>query len=143
MGYRGSERSTRRAVAEVKVAWRAGRRRRYRPWIPEPGMWLQWDWGDGPGIRGAEDPAVLGVAGLVPVPRGDPGLGPAAGHPDLVHRTRRSATAEHIAACLRRFNDLIWIIYMKSDRADRIGPNASRRFDSAGWISSLGGRPSG
>ena len=43
MGYRGSERSTRRAVAEVKQAWHAGRRRRYRPWIPEPGMWLQWE----------------------------------------------------------------------------------------------------
>jgi transposase len=52
MGYRGSERSTRRAVAEVKEAWRAGRRRRYRPWVPEPGMWLQWDWGDGPRIGG-------------------------------------------------------------------------------------------
>jgi transposase len=52
MGYRGSERSTRRAVAEVKAAWQAGRRRRYRPWVPEPGMWLQWDWGDGPRIGG-------------------------------------------------------------------------------------------
>ena len=52
MGYRGSERSTRRAVAEVKAAWQAGRRRRYRPWIPEPGMWLQWDWGEGPQVRG-------------------------------------------------------------------------------------------
>jgi transposase len=52
MGYRGSERSTRRAVAEVKQAWQAGRRRRYRPWIPEPGMWLQWDWGDGPRVAG-------------------------------------------------------------------------------------------
>jgi hypothetical protein len=52
MGYRGSERSTRRAVAEVKQAWRAGRRRRYRPWVPEPGMWLQWDWGEGPGVCG-------------------------------------------------------------------------------------------
>jgi transposase len=52
MGYRGSERSARRAVAEVKEAWRAGRRRRYRPWIPEPGMWMQWDWGDGPRIGG-------------------------------------------------------------------------------------------
>jgi transposase len=52
MGYRGSERSTRRAVAEVKQAWRSGRRRRYRPWIPEPGMWLQWDWGDGPRVGG-------------------------------------------------------------------------------------------
>jgi hypothetical protein len=30
MGYRGSERSTRRAVAKVKEAWQAGRRRRYR-----------------------------------------------------------------------------------------------------------------
>ncbi len=50
MGYRGSERSTRRAVAEVRQAWAAGSRRRYRPWIPEPGMWLQWDWGEGPRI---------------------------------------------------------------------------------------------
>jgi hypothetical protein len=34
MGYRGSERPARRAVAEVKLAWQAGRRRRYRPWVP-------------------------------------------------------------------------------------------------------------
>ena len=33
-----------------------------------------------------EDAAVRGVAGLVPVPGGDPGLGPAARHADLVHR---------------------------------------------------------
>jgi transposase len=52
MGYRGSERTTRRAVAEARAAWRAGHRRTYRPWIPEPGMWLQWDWGDGPKIGG-------------------------------------------------------------------------------------------
>ena len=52
MGYRGSERTTRRAVAEAKAAWRAGHRRTYRPWIPEPGMWLQWDWGEGPRIGG-------------------------------------------------------------------------------------------
>ena len=78
MGYRGSERSTRRAVAEVKQAWQAGRRRRYRPWVPEPGMWLQWDWGEGPQDQGAADAAVRGVAGLVAVPGGDPGLGPAA-----------------------------------------------------------------
>lgn len=51
MGYAESERSTRRAVAEVKQAWQAGRRRRYRPWS-EPGMWLQWDWGEGPQVRG-------------------------------------------------------------------------------------------
>jgi transposase len=52
MGYAGSERSTRRAVAEAKAAWRAGHRRTYRPWIPEPGMWLQWDWGEGPRVGG-------------------------------------------------------------------------------------------
>lgn len=50
MGFTGSERTTRRAVAQIKAAWRAGRRRVYRPWIPEPGMWLQWDWGEGPRI---------------------------------------------------------------------------------------------
>ncbi|MEV4250115.1 hypothetical protein AB0J63_42770 [Streptosporangium canum] len=47
MGFRGSERTTRRAVATIKESWRAGQRRIYRPWIPEPGMWLQWDWGEG------------------------------------------------------------------------------------------------
>jgi hypothetical protein len=38
MGYGGSERTTRRAVAELKAAWQAGRRRVHRPWVPEPGM---------------------------------------------------------------------------------------------------------
>jgi transposase len=52
MGYSGNERTTRRAVAELKMAWRAGHRRAYRPWIPEPGMWLQFDWGEGPRIGG-------------------------------------------------------------------------------------------
>jgi transposase len=52
MGYAGTERTTRRAVAEVKTAWRAGNRRTYRPWVPEPGMWLQFDWGEGPRIGG-------------------------------------------------------------------------------------------
>jgi transposase len=52
MGFTGSERSTRRAVAEIKVAWKAGRRRVYRPWIAEPGMWLQFDWGEGPRVNG-------------------------------------------------------------------------------------------
>ena len=50
MGYGGSDRSTRRAVAELKQAWQAGHGRRYRPWVPEPGMWLQFDWGDGPTV---------------------------------------------------------------------------------------------
>ena len=52
LGYAGSERTVRRAVAEVKANWRRGRRRVYRPWIPEPGMWAQWDWGTGPSIAG-------------------------------------------------------------------------------------------
>jgi hypothetical protein len=48
MGYAGSERTTRRAVAGIKRAYFAGRRRVHRPWIPEPGMWAQYDFGDGP-----------------------------------------------------------------------------------------------
>ena len=34
MGYTGSERTSRRAVAAVKVSWTAGNRRVYRPWCP-------------------------------------------------------------------------------------------------------------
>src|SRR6187551_2306666 len=36
VGFAGSERTVRRAVAAAKVNYRAGRRRVYRPWIPEP-----------------------------------------------------------------------------------------------------------
>src|SRR5690625_6656414 len=43
MGFTGTERTTRRAVAEAKAAWRAGHRRTYRPWVTEPGLWLQFD----------------------------------------------------------------------------------------------------
>ena len=52
LGYTGSERTTRRAVAAAKKAYRAGRRRLYRPWVPEPGMWAQFDWCDGPVVGG-------------------------------------------------------------------------------------------
>jgi transposase len=52
LGYRGSERTTRRAVAEAKRRWRAEHGRRTRPWIPEPGLWMQWDYGDGPAVAG-------------------------------------------------------------------------------------------
>jgi len=41
MGFAGSERTTRRAVAEVRAAYRAGRRRVHRPWVVEPGLWFQ------------------------------------------------------------------------------------------------------
>jgi transposase len=50
LGFEGSERTTRRAVAVAKKAYAAGHRRVFRPWIPEPGMWLQFDWGKGPRI---------------------------------------------------------------------------------------------
>ena len=36
-GYAGSEHTTRRAVAQVKRDWRAGRRRVHRPWVPDHG----------------------------------------------------------------------------------------------------------
>ena len=52
LGYAGSERTTRRAVAEAKASFRQGRRRLFRPWVPEPGMWFQFDWGDGPVVGG-------------------------------------------------------------------------------------------
>lgn len=51
MGYAGTERTTRRAVHRAKEAYRAGNRRTYRPWLPEPGKWLQFDWGWGPVVR--------------------------------------------------------------------------------------------
>jgi hypothetical protein len=50
LGFGGSERTTRRAVAQAKKAYERGHRRVFRPWIPEPGMWLQFDWGKGPRI---------------------------------------------------------------------------------------------
>jgi transposase len=52
MGYLGSERTSRRAVAEAKRVWRQGNGRRTRPWIPEPGLWMQWDYAEGPVIDG-------------------------------------------------------------------------------------------
>jgi hypothetical protein len=54
MGYLGSARSTRRTVAEVKHRYRQKHGRRTRPWIPEPGSWCQWDYGDGPVVGGRE-----------------------------------------------------------------------------------------
>ncbi|WP_372697284.1 IS21 family transposase [Arthrobacter sp. JSM 101049] len=60
MGYTGSERTTRRAMEQVRAAYRLGRVRVHRPWVTEPGMWLQYDFGDGPVIDGAK--TVLFVA---------------------------------------------------------------------------------
>lgn len=52
LGYTGSERTTRRAAARAKRDYRLGRVRVHRPWVSEPGMWLQYDFGDGPLIDG-------------------------------------------------------------------------------------------
>ncbi len=52
MGYQGSERTTRRAVRDAKVAFGLGQVRVHKPWVTEPGMWLQYDFGDGPVIDG-------------------------------------------------------------------------------------------
>jgi hypothetical protein len=40
LGFTGSERTTRRAVAAVKKNYRLGRVRVHRPWVTEPGQWL-------------------------------------------------------------------------------------------------------
>lgn len=62
LGYTGSERTTRRAVAAVKKSYRVGNVRVHRPWVTEPGMWLQYDYGDGPVVEGVK--TVLFVAWL-------------------------------------------------------------------------------
>ncbi len=54
--------------------------RRTRPWIPEPGLWMQWDYGDGPVVNGRSDRVVLCVAGVVALP----GRGPAQGQDPAV-----------------------------------------------------------
>ncbi len=54
LGYEGSERTTRRAVAAVRAAFKAGHIRVHRPWVTEPGMWVQYDFGDGPVIDGVK-----------------------------------------------------------------------------------------
>ncbi len=54
MGFEGTDRTTRRAVAAAKASYAAGHRRIHRPWIAEPGLWMQWDWGRGPKISGRQ-----------------------------------------------------------------------------------------
>ena len=52
MGYLGSDRTTRRVVNRLKECWWRENHRSYRPWLPEPGLWFQWDYGDGPTVCG-------------------------------------------------------------------------------------------
>ena len=85
LGYTGSERTTRRAVADARTAWAAGHRRVHRPWVPEPGLWFQWDFGAGPVIDGAATWLFCAwLAWSRPGGDPDPGQGPA--HRDRQHR---------------------------------------------------------
>lgn len=43
LGFTGSQRTTRRAVAAVKKSYRLVNTRVHRPWVTEPGLWLQYD----------------------------------------------------------------------------------------------------
>jgi transposase len=78
MGYTGSPRTTRRVVSSLKAAHRLGNHRIYKPWVTEPGMWLQYDFGTGPVIAGVK--VVLFIAWLawsrfrVIIPLGDRSL---------------------------------------------------------------------
>jgi hypothetical protein len=50
LGDEGSERSTRCAV-QIEAEYGPGRVRVHRPWVTAPGMWLRYDFDDGPGHR--------------------------------------------------------------------------------------------
>jgi len=88
VGFDGDERTTRRAVAEAKARWRAGHRRTYRPWITEPGMWCQFDWGVGPLVPWAGEPRTTLLFCLwlawSRFAGGHPDLGPHPAHPVVV-----------------------------------------------------------
>ena len=98
MGYVGSERTTRRAVAQAKRAGGQEHGRRTRPWMPEPGLWMQWDYGDGPEVGGPRDVAVLRLACLVALPGRGAAVRP--------HAADGGAGARPDAAALRRRADL-------------------------------------
>jgi hypothetical protein len=52
MGFVGSERTTRRVVAQLKANYVRANHRIYKPWVTEPGLWLQFDYGSGPVVGG-------------------------------------------------------------------------------------------
>ena len=51
-----------------KKAYRVGRRPLHWPWVPEPGIWAQLHWCDGPEVGGVRGVAVLCLADLEPLP---------------------------------------------------------------------------
>ena len=67
LGDTGTERTTRRALSEIKVQWRLGNTRVHRPWVTEPGLWLQYDFGDGPIVGGRKVVLLVGLVGVVPL----------------------------------------------------------------------------
>jgi transposase len=123
MGFDGSERTTRRAVATAKKTWRSGHRRVFRPWVPEPGLWLQFDWGVGPTIAGR--PTLLFCAWLawsrfrVVLPTWDRTLPSLLGCLDATLRTiggaptyaltdnEKTVTVEHVARVPIRHPDVV------------------------------------
>ena len=115
LGFEGSDRTVRRAVAEAKKSFGAGRRRVYRPWIPEPGMWAQVGLGRGSSHRRAADESVLCVAGVVEVPGGDRDLGPHAAHGDRL--------------CRPCHEGLRWCTDVLAHRQRAHGHDRSRRWD--------------
>ena len=66
MGFVGSECTTRRVVARLKREYFRSTHRIYKPWVTEPGMWLQFDYGKVPVVAGRTT-TVLRLAGLVPL----------------------------------------------------------------------------
>ncbi len=74
LGFDGSDRTCRRALATVKLNHRAGRRRVYRPWIVEPGMGAV-GLGARPDRRWPSELFVVCLVGVVPVPGCDPDVG--------------------------------------------------------------------
>ncbi len=118
MGFLGDERTTRRAVAAAKATYVAGHRRSYRPWITEPGLWLQFDWGAGPVVFGPDGrprPTMLFCAWLawsrfrVVIPTWDRRMGTLLSCLDATFRTcggvpafaltdnEKTVTVEHVA----------------------------------------------
>lgn len=43
----------------------------HRPWITEPGLWLQYDFADGPVVAGRKIVLLVAWAGVEPLPGGD------------------------------------------------------------------------
>ena len=129
-GFTGSERTTRRAVARAKRAYAAGHRRVFRPWIPEPGMWFQFDWGKGPRIGRPRHGPVVRLARLEPLPGRHPDLGP--------HAADRRRLSRRDAAPVRRQPDLCPDRQRadgddRSDRRHRRPPPGARRRRPPLW----------